>query len=51
MEIPEDMNYKAGGYIQINIPETQVKFADMDITAHPQDHPGEPNKFERLVRG
>ena len=47
VEIPEDMNYKAGGYIQINIPKTQVKFADMDITAHPQDHPGEPNKFEK----
>ena len=47
VDIPEDMNYKAGGYIQINIPETQVKFADMDITAHPQDHPGEPDKFEK----
>ena len=47
VEIPEDMNYKAGGYIQINIPKTQVKFSDMDITAHPQDHPGEPNKFEK----
>ena len=47
VDIPEDMNYRAGGYIQINIPETQVKFADMDITAHPQDHPGEPNKFEK----
>jgi len=47
VEIPEDMNYKAGGYIQINIPQTEVKFADMDITAHPQDHPGEPNKFEK----
>ena len=47
VDIPEDMNYKAGGYIQINIPETQVKFADMDITAHPQDHAGEPNKFEK----
>jgi Na+-transporting NADH:ubiquinone oxidoreductase subunit F len=47
VEIPEDMDYKAGGYIQINIPETQVKFADMDITAHPLDHPGEPNKFEK----
>ena len=47
VDIPEDMNYKAGGYIQINIPQTEVKFADMDITAHPQDHPGEPNKFEK----
>ena len=47
VDIPEDMNYKAGGYIQINIPETQVNFSEMDITAHPQDHPGEPNKFEK----
>ena len=47
VEIPEDMNYRAGGYIQINIPETEVKFSEMDITAHPQDHPGEPNKFDK----
>jgi len=46
VEIPEDMNYKAGGYIQIEIPNTEVPFKDMDITAHPQDHPGEPNKFQ-----
>ncbi|MGB0776698.1 MAG: NADH:ubiquinone reductase (Na(+)-transporting) subunit F [Flavobacteriaceae bacterium] len=46
VEIPEDMNYKAGGYIQIEIPKTEVPFKDMDITAHPQDHPGEPNKFQ-----
>lgn len=47
VDIPEDMDYKAGGYIQINIPETEVKFSEMDITAHPLDHPGEPNKFEK----
>ncbi len=47
VEIPEDMDYKAGGYIQIKIPPCIVKFSDMDITAHPQDHPGEPNKFEK----
>ena len=47
VDIPEDMNYRAGGYIQINIPETEVKFSEMDITAHPQDHPGEPKKFEK----
>ncbi|MBU2922914.1 NADH:ubiquinone reductase (Na(+)-transporting) subunit F [Winogradskyella psychrotolerans] len=46
VEIPEDMNYKAGGYIQIEIPECEVKYADMDITAHPEDHPGEPDKFK-----
>jgi len=38
VEIPEDMGYKAGGYIQIEIPECEVKFADMDITAHPEEH-------------
>jgi Na+-transporting NADH:ubiquinone oxidoreductase subunit F len=47
VEIPKDMDYKAGGYIQINIPKSEVKFSDMDITAHPTDHPGEPNKFEK----
>lgn len=46
VEIPADMNYKAGGYIQIKIPACIVKYADMDISAHPQDHPGEPDKFK-----
>lgn len=46
VEIPEDMGYKAGGYIQIEIPECEVKYAEMDVTAHPQDHPGEPDKFK-----
>ena len=47
VEIPEDMDYKAGGYIQIKIPKCEVKFSDMDVTAHPTDHPGEPQKFEK----
>lgn len=47
VEIPEDMDYKAGGYIQIKIPPCEIKYTDMDITAHPDDHPGEPNKFEK----
>jgi Na+-transporting NADH:ubiquinone oxidoreductase subunit F len=47
VEIPEDMNYKAGGYIQIKIPACTVKYSEMDITAHPQDHPGEPDKFRK----
>lgn len=46
VEIPEDMDYKAGGYIQIKIPVCEVKYSEMDITAHPQDHPGEPDKFK-----
>ena len=46
VEIPEVMDYKAGGYIQIEIPQCEVKFEDMDITAHPDEHPGEPDKFK-----
>jgi Na+-transporting NADH:ubiquinone oxidoreductase subunit F len=45
VEIPEDMGYKAGGYIQIEIPPCEVKFAEMDITAHPEEH-DTPDKFE-----
>ena len=47
VEVPEDMPYEAGGYIQIEIPNCEVPFAEMDITAHPEDHPGEPNKFDK----
>lgn len=45
VEIPEDMNYKAGGYIQIEIPPCEVKFDQMDITAHPEEHET-PDKFQ-----
>ncbi|SOS47822.1 Na(+)-translocating NADH-quinone reductase subunit F [Tenacibaculum dicentrarchi] len=45
VEIPEDMGYKAGGYIQIEIPACEVNYADMDITAHPEEH-DTPDKFE-----
>jgi Na+-transporting NADH:ubiquinone oxidoreductase subunit F len=45
VEIPADMGYKAGGYIQIEIPPCEVKFADMDITAHPEEH-DTPDKFK-----
>ena len=46
VELPEDMDYKAGGYIQIEIPKCETKYEDMDITAHPEEHPGEPDKFK-----
>ena len=46
VELPEDMDYKAGGYIQIEIPDTEVSFEEMDITAHPVEHPNEPDKFK-----
>lgn len=46
VEIPEDMNYKAGGYIQIEVPKCTIKYEDIDITAHPTDHPEDPMKFK-----
>lgn len=46
VELPEDMDYKPGGYIQIEIPSTEVNFSDMDITAHPKEHPDDPEKFK-----
>ena len=45
VRIPEDMNYKAGGYIQIEIPPCEIKYADIDITAHPEEHET-PDKFQ-----
>ncbi|MCL4120312.1 UNVERIFIED_CONTAM: hypothetical protein GTU68_055088 [Idotea baltica] len=50
VEIPEDMGYKAGGYIQIEIPECEIKYSEMDISAHPEDHPGEPDKFKPVMK-
>lgn len=46
VEIPKNMPYEPGGYIQIEVPETEVDFKDIDITAHPKEHPGEPDKFQ-----
>ena len=46
IEIPEEMNYKAGGYIQIEIPECDVNYQDIDITSHPEEHPDDPQKFK-----
>ncbi|MFL2601161.1 MAG: NADH:ubiquinone reductase (Na(+)-transporting) subunit F [Flavobacteriaceae bacterium] len=46
VEIPEEMDYKAGGYIQIEIPQCEVKYKDIDISAHPDEHPEDPNKFK-----
>ena len=46
VELPDDMHYEAGGYIQIEIPKCEVKFSDIDIMAHPEEHPGDPEKFK-----
>ena len=40
------MDYKAGGYIQIEIPECEINYKDMDISAHPDEHPEDKNKFK-----
>jgi len=45
VEIPQDMGYKAGGYIQIEIPVCKVQFSEMDVTAHPEEHET-PDKFK-----
>jgi Na+-transporting NADH:ubiquinone oxidoreductase subunit F len=46
VEIPEDMHYEAGGYIQIEVPACEVDFKDIDISAHPEEHPEDVNKFK-----
>ena len=46
IEIPEEMDYKAGGYIQIEIPECDINYKEMDITSHPDEHPDNPQKFK-----
>lgn len=41
----ETLDFEAGGYIQIDVPAIEVDFKDIDITAHPEDHPN-PNEFQ-----
>lgn len=45
VRLPEDMHYEPGGYIQIEIPPCEVKYSDIDITAHPEEHET-PDKFK-----
>ena len=48
VEVPEgeEINYKPGGYIQIEVPVITVNYKDIDITAHP-DHHDDPMKFKK----
>ena len=32
----ENLDFKSGGYIQIDVPETEINFKNMDITPHPE---------------
>ncbi len=34
----EVLDFKSGGYVQIDVPEITVNFRDFDITAHPDYH-------------
>ena len=47
VEVPEDMPYEAGGYIQIEIPDCEIPYSNIDISAHPEEHPNEIDKFKK----
>ena len=42
----ENLDFEAGGYIQVDVPETAVDYKDMDTTAHPKYH-DTPDKFQK----
>lgn len=48
VKLPEgdSLDFEAGGYIQIDVPETVVEFKDIDIAAHPDHHGDDPMKFQ-----
>lgn len=41
----ETLDFQAGGYIQIDVPEIKVDYKNIDITAHPSYHDS-PDKFK-----
>ena len=41
----ENLDFKAGGYIQIDVPEVEVPYKNIDISPSPQD-PSGPEKFK-----
>ena len=41
----ETLDFQAGGYIQIDVPETEVAYRDMEICPNPND-PSGPDKFK-----
>lgn len=41
----ETLDFKPGGYIQIDVPPIKVDYKDMDISAHPEFH-DDPQKFQ-----
>ena len=47
VKLPEGdtLDFKAGGYIQIDVPETEVEYKDIDVSANPNDPAGK-DKFK-----
>ena len=45
VQLPEDMDYRPGGYIQIEIPECEIDFKGINIDAHPEEH-DQVDKFQ-----
>jgi Na+-transporting NADH:ubiquinone oxidoreductase subunit F len=41
----EELDFEAGGYIQVDVPAVTVDFKEIDITAHP-DHHKSPDTFQ-----
>lgn len=42
----ENLDFEAGGYIQVDVPPIEVDYKDIDITAHPKYH-DTPDKFQK----
>ena len=42
----ENLDFEAGGYIQVDVPKIEVPFKSMDITAHPKYH-DTSDKFQK----
>jgi Na+-transporting NADH:ubiquinone oxidoreductase subunit F len=42
----ENLDFQAGGYIQIDVPPVTVDYKNIDITAHPKYH-DTPDKFQK----
>ena len=42
----EEMDFQSGGYIQIDVPVVTVEYKNFDISAHPEHHGDDPNKFQ-----
>ena len=41
----DTLHFESGGYVQIDVPEIECKFKDIDITAHPRMEGKKPDEF------